>query len=391
MEGDIYLVYLKKIMKTKINLKNVEWGEFIVEKLFEIKNIPPYHKNNLIENTKSCKLPYISRTVLNNGLETFVENNNFSLVDKNCIVFWAESADFFYQPFEFIVWNKMYTLKKDWLNKHSYSFLIVAFRQSIKWAWFGYWKWLTWTRLKSRKILLPIDKFWAPDWDFMEKYIKQIEDEKLETLLSYYTQRCIENDLTLTHSLTHSLTSPSKNIWKEFEIGDIFEISGTTTTHPTVLEKWGRTPRITCAATDNWFEDTYQNPPTEKWGVLTVDSATVWFISFQENDFIATDHVEKIFLKNNQKMSKYLWLFLKVIISNATAWKYGYGYKFSQVRIKKQKIILPVDKVWNPDRNFMEEYMKKIEEKTLSEIIPYFEKRLEKAKILRGGGRTYSF
>jgi hypothetical protein len=33
----------------------------------------------------------------------------------------------------------------------------------------------------------------------------------------------------------------------------------------------------------------------------------------------------------------------------------------------------------------MEEYMKKIEEKTLSEIIPYFEKRLEKAKILRGG------
>ena|GEM_PF-1007059 len=87
MEGDIYLVYLKKIMKTKINLKNVEWGEFIVEKLFEIKNIPPYHKNNLIENTKSCKLPYISRTVLNNGLETFVENNNFSLVDKNCIVF----------------------------------------------------------------------------------------------------------------------------------------------------------------------------------------------------------------------------------------------------------------------------------------------------------------
>lgn len=28
--------------------------------------------------------------------------------------------------------------------------------------------------------------------------------------------------------------------------------------------------------------------------------------------------------------------------------------------------------------------MKKIEEKTLSEIIPYFEKRLEKAKILRG-------
>ena len=89
-------------------------------------------------------------------------------------------------------------------------------------------------------------------------------------------------------------------------------------------------------------------------------------------------------------MSKYLWLFLKVIISNATAWKYGYGYKFSQVRIKKQKIILPVDKVWNPDRNFMEEYMKKIEEKTLSEIIPYFEKRLEKAKILRGG-RTYSF
>lgn len=109
-------------------------------------------------------------------------------------------------------------------------------------------------------------------------------------------------------------------------------------------------------------------------------------MSFQEKDFIATDHVEKIFLKNNQKMSRYLWLFLKTIISNSTFWKYGYWYKFSQIRIKKQKILLPVDDLWNPDFLYMENYMKKIEEKTLKEVIEYFEKRLKNFQNLAGGG-----
>ena len=86
--------------------------------------------------------------------------------------------------------------------------------------------------------------------------------------------------------------------WKEFFIDDVFNVSGTITTKPQDLVLGGNTPRITCASTNNGLDDLYKNAPTEKGRVITIDSATVGFTSYQRYDFIATDHVEKICLKD---------------------------------------------------------------------------------------------
>ena len=82
--------------------------------------------------------------------------------------------------------------------------------------------------------------------------------------------------------------------WKQFRIEEIFDVKGTITTHPSVLVEKGKTPRITCAATNNGLDGFYYNEPTEHGNVLTVDSATIGFVSYQESAFIATDHVEKL-------------------------------------------------------------------------------------------------
>jgi len=66
---------------------------------------------------------------------------------------------------------------------------------------------------------------------------------------------------------------------------------------------------------------------------LTVDSATIGFVAYQEHDFIATDHVEKLVLKR-YNLSLPLGLFMKSAIDKAVSGKYNYGYKFSQDRIK---------------------------------------------------------
>jgi len=168
--------------------------------------------------------------------------------------------------------------------------------------------------------------------------------------------------------------------WTEFLISDIFNISGTFTTHPSKLKKGGLTPRVTCAATNNGFENTYKNKPTEKGGVITIDSATVGYVSFQPYDFIATDHVEKISLKNNRLINKYLGAFLVRAISSATLNKYGYGYKFSQTRIAKQKIILPINQKGEPDFEFMEAFMKQKEQEKFQEYNDYISQRIKTLK-----------
>jgi len=164
--------------------------------------------------------------------------------------------------------------------------------------------------------------------------------------------------------------------WKEFDIDLIFNVSGTVTTHPSKLIKGGNVPRITCAATNNGFENTYKNKPTEKGGVITIDSATIGYVSYQPFDFIATDHVEKISLKNNEKINKYLGNFIVFAIMNATKKKYGYGYKFSQSRIKRQKILLPVNSKGDPDYEFMENYMRAKEQEKTNVYKNYISKRI---------------
>ena len=172
--------------------------------------------------------------------------------------------------------------------------------------------------------------------------------------------------------------------WREFQLGcDEFVVSGTTTTPPLDLIAGGYTPRITCAATDNGYDDSYTNAPTEKGGVLTIDSATIGYVSYQGADFIATDHVEKLSL-SKVKMERYIGLFLKVCIDKACQGKYGYGYKFSQRRIRRQIILLPVQSDGTPDWEFMSAFMQRVEHETLSQALAFFRSK-ECDNMLMGG------
>ena len=167
--------------------------------------------------------------------------------------------------------------------------------------------------------------------------------------------------------------------WREFSIGGsdgLFNVIGTKTTHPSILKPGGAIPRVTCSATNNAIDDFYYNEATEEGGVLTVDSATIGYVSYQLNDFIATDHVEKIVSKT--KINKYIGLFLKTCIDNSKIGKYGYGYKFSQKRIVRQKILLPVDFKGNPNWQFMEDYIKQEMKLQSEKVVSYYENKLIK-------------
>ncbi|WP_228065002.1 restriction endonuclease subunit S [Streptococcus cuniculi] len=166
--------------------------------------------------------------------------------------------------------------------------------------------------------------------------------------------------------------------WEEFLIGGdegIFSVEGTITTPPSKLIKNGPTPRVTCASTNNAIDDFYQNLPTEKGGVLVVDSATEGFVSYQSSDFIATDHVEKIALKSGEKISRNIGIFLKTAINISVNQKYNYGYKFNQTRIKRQKIKLPIDSLGQPNWQFMEDYIKQEQKKQVLQLQKYYESK----------------
>jgi hypothetical protein len=144
--------------------------------------------------------------------------------------------------------------------------------------------------------------------------------------------------------------------WKKFRVEELFDIGGTKTTTRDALMNYvsGTYPYITTQSSNNGAAGFY-NYYTETGNVLVIDSAVAGYCSYQEKNFSASDHVEK--LSPRFHLNKYIGLFLVSII-NHESYRYNYGRKCSQIQIKNTMIKLPVDKTGNPDWQFMENYIK---------------------------------
>lgn len=143
-----------------------------------------------------------------------------------------------------------------------------------------------------------------------------------------------------------------------FKLTKLFEIAGSKTTPKKNIEfdNDGEFPYITTQATNNGVAG-WSNQYTEEGNVITIDSATIGYASYQSKNFTASDHVEKLIPKFN--LTEEVALFI-VTILNETRLNYGYGYedKRSQTALKKEVIPLPADENNNPDWKYMENYIK---------------------------------
>ena len=169
-----------------MKLSDREWGEFkIADILSNSINAKAYHSNSLVK-TKLKGIAYITRTNLFNGLQCIVESNqNFKENPLNTIVFGAENATYFYQPFKYITGNKMYYYNTSKLSQEVNLFITCCLNLSLKGCGFGFGMGLTGTRSDSRKFLLPINDNGEPDYKFMGEYIKEMINKKRQKYIEY--------------------------------------------------------------------------------------------------------------------------------------------------------------------------------------------------------------
>ena len=146
--------------------------------------------------------------------------------------------------------------------------------------------------------------------------------------------------------------------WKDFRLCDLFSISGTKTTPLAQLKSYGagNSPYVTTKASNNGVHDFYDHA-TEQGQVLVVDSAVLGYCSYQRDDFSASDHVEKLTPKFD--MNKYISIFLATII-NHNQYRFSYGRKACQERLRSAWIKLPSTMDGKPDWEFMDKYIQSL-------------------------------
>ena len=144
--------------------------------------------------------------------------------------------------------------------------------------------------------------------------------------------------------------------WKTFILGDIFDIKGTKTTTLDDLREYGNGiyPYVTTQSTNNGVAGFF-NYYTEEGNVLVMDSAVAGFCSYQQENFSASDHVEKLIPKFS--LNKYTGLFLSSVI-NLNQYRFSYGRKANQKQIKNLEIKLPVTIDNKIDFKYIEDFMK---------------------------------
>ena len=146
------------------------------------------------------------------------------------------------------------------------------------------------------------------------------------------------------------------SMWKHFDLNKLFSVSGSRTTPLVELEEAGagQYPYVTTQATNNavaGLNDHY----TEPGGVITVDSAVLGYCSYQSEPFSASDHVE--ILTPMFPMDAYVAMFL-VTVLNLEQYRYNYGRKCSQTRLRLSKVKLPASQSGETDYEFMGRYIK---------------------------------
>lgn len=362
-----------------LNLKDKEWGEFLFPDIFDIKK---GFYNKKPQTMGKGKIPFLGATANNNGMTEFYTleeigrgsrlgfGNNEPLDAKifkgNCIAVTNNGSvgHAYYQIHDFTCShdiNPLY-LKNRELNKYIAYFLITTIeKQKVCFEYARKWRPM---RMVKSKILLPINTKGEPDYDFMEQYTREQEATKTANYKVYITQR-LEKLRTNT-----SIEPLNAKEWREFFITEVF----TDIQRGKRLKKddhiKGKVPYVSSSAMNNGVDGFIGNKDKVRVfrDCLTLaNSGSVGATFYQPFQLVASDHVTKL---ENNNYNKYVYLFIANMVSRISG-KYSFNREINDTRIKREKIMLPINSKGEPDYEYMEEYMKALEYKKLKAYLDW--------------------
>lgn len=161
-----------------------------------------------------------------------------------------------------------------------------------------------------------------------------------------------------------------KKNWKGFSIEELFNInSGKRLTKANMQE--GDIPFIGASEFNNGVTNfVSNNNKSLDQNVLGVNyDGSVCRSFYHPYSCLFSDSVKRFSLKAT-KGNKYLYLFFAALIFKQKV-KYTYGYKFNETRMKRQLIMVPINRKGEPDYEYMEQYIVNLMISKYNEYLKY--------------------
>lgn len=365
-----------------LKLTDREWQGFFIggiEGIFQIKATKSGIDKNKLKVSENGKTPYITRSDMDNGINLFVSDEQMPKYKKdggNVITIGLDTQTVFYQKNSFWTGQNIQVLSNDYLNYWVAVFVIPLLKiQMKKFAWGS--TGATLGRLSRTRIMLPVNSDGLPDWRFMEDFIKQKEQKQIADLKDYYSDKAVE--------LMISTGSLKNTQWREFYIRDYFEFIRGNQNNMAKC-KAGYIPLISAKKVDNGYKDFIapNNKSLFPKHILTLNNdgdGGVGIAYYQPVASALDTHVTALLPKI--ELSRHTLLFVARSITHQRG-KFSHGYSLNNDRLRAQKILLPVNSDGSPDWQFMEDFMKQIEQNKIAAVLSYYNNSLNN-NSLRGG------
>ncbi|MFP6056896.1 restriction endonuclease subunit S [Helicobacter pylori] len=384
-------------------LNAIKWGEFRLGDLFEIEKTLSFNKDAL---TQGQDYDYITRTSQNQGvLQTtgFVNAENL-----NPPFTWSLGLlqmDFFYRKKSWYAGQFMrkITPKTEIENKinshtaHYFTTLLNALKRPLLSVLVRDID----KTFREQKIQLPLkptanaQSLEDIDFDFMEKFIAELEQCRLAELQAYLKAAGLENT-TLSNDEENALNvfngnnsgggggnTPCGLTWQSFKIVDIFEVKNTRNILARdVVKDSGTTPYL-CASKENNAVNSYINYNADfldKGNCIFIGGKT-FVVTYQQKDFYSNDsHNLALYLKDTHSKTKLNQLFIITCIYKALNNKYSWGDSISNAKIQNDSILLPTNPYGGIDFHFMHTLINALMKQTIQGVAQYCDAKIQAAK-----------
>lgn len=335
------------------------WKEFKISEIFHNISSPAPRK---IASYTEGTTPYVSSGAFNNGIVSYLTpKKDETLEQGKCITVSPLDGSSFYQENDFLgrggAGSAISILRNENLTELSALFICTIIKKAA--YKYNYSDGLNSDNLKKLIIKLPAKKNGDPDWDYMESYMKHIMEESEKSLES----------LRRANSPKHLLKTSK---WGEFRVEELFDIHPTKAhkvTNSELLDNNGINPVIANSGFNNGIVGFTNLNCTEKAGIITfTDTAAKSSESFfyQPNDFVGYAHVQGMYCKNHS-LNEYDGNFVATIL-RCRAGKFDFIRKMTREEVLKFSIKLPITSTGDPDWQYMEDYVKKIQTKVIEKI-----------------------
>lgn len=359
-------------------LNEVKWGEFKITDIFDVKNTHNILSNEIVES--SGNVPYLCASAEKNGVSTYISYND-DLIDKgNCIFIGGKTFVVTYQENDFFSNDShnlaLYLKFSEKRKKDVQIFIASCITRSVgyKYSWGNS---ISHKKIQNDYVSLPITPENKIDFDFMEAFIRELEEERIRELTAYLKVSGFDN-YKLSKCESEALAHFNELKWKEFSYSEIFNHIKQGRRLKKGDQKPGKIPFVMAGTTNTGIVGYISNPiATFPKNSITID---IFGNTFYRNyDFGAGDDTG-VYWNDDKNYSSEQMLYFSSCMEKSIRGKFSFGKKLRSSQSFNFRIFLPVTPDGSPDYAFMETFISAVQKLVIKDVVLYADKKIAATK-----------